>query len=78
MNSSEKERLSQQCNDVLEYLNHHEWITHRDAEEWLGVTRLAARICDLKKHNYQFEDRWIPFTARNGRTGRIKAYKKVA
>lgn len=78
MNSSEQERLSQQCEDVLTYLDHHEWINHRDAEEWLGVMRLAARICDLKKRGYKFEDKWVPFEARNGKIGKIKAYKKVA
>ena len=78
MNAQERDRLSQQCMDVLGYLDHHEWITHRDAETMLGVMRLAARICDLKKQGYQFEDKWIPFTAANGRIGRIKGYKKVA
>ena len=78
MNAQERDRLSQQCMDVLGYLDHHEWITHRDAEEWLGIMRLAARICDLKKRGHLFEDKWIPFTARNGSESRIKAYKKVA
>ena len=78
MNNSERERLSQQCQDVLEYLDNHEWITHRDAEDNIGVMRLAARICDLRKQGHQIEDKWVLFTARNGRTGRMKAYKKVA
>ena len=78
MNKQERDRLSQQCMDVLGYLDHHEWITHRDAEDYLGVMRLAARICDLKKHGHLFEDKWVDFEARNGRIGKIKAYKKVA
>ena len=78
MNESDKERLSQQCADVLEYLDHHEWITHREAEIHLGVMRLAARICDLKKQGHMFEDKWFPFTAANGRIGRFKGYKKVS
>ena len=78
MNENEKERLAQQCEDLLSYLDEHEWITHREAEDELGIMRLAARICELKKQKHQFEDKWISFTAKNGRKGRIKAYKKVA
>ena len=36
MNEQERDRLCQQCMDVLGYLDHHEWITHRDAETMLG------------------------------------------
>lgn len=75
MNHEEKERLSQQCYDVLDYVWAHEFITHRIAEDELGVTRLAARICDLKKHGYLFEHKWVSFTARNGRKGRFMSYK---
>ena len=39
MNAQERDRLSQQCMDVLGYLDHHEWITHRDAETMMGVMR---------------------------------------
>ena len=75
---NEQERLSQQCEDILAFLDVNEWITHRIAEDELGVMRLAARICDLKGRGHVFEHKWFPFTARNGRKGRIMGYKKVA
>ena len=72
------DRLSQQCKDLLEYMRVHDSITSREAQDELGIWRLAARICDLKKAGHHFEYEWVTFTARNGRTGRIKRYKKVA
>ena len=77
MKQSEIERLSQQCEDLLEYFKSHSSITHREAENELGIMRLSARIWDLKQRNHVFEDKWVEFTARNGRKSRFKSYKKV-
>ena len=41
--------------DVLEYMIRYDGITSREAYKNLGVTRLSARIADLKKAGFEIE-----------------------
>lgn len=41
--------------DVLEYMIQNDGITSREAYKNLGVTRLSARIADLKKAGFDIE-----------------------
>lgn len=44
-----------QSEKVLEYIKHKGGISTRDAFVHLGITRLSARIYDLKKKGYRFK-----------------------
>ena len=48
---------------VHEYINCHAAITSRDATTH-GITRLAARIDDLKRRGVSIESRWIKVPTR--------------
>ena len=41
-----------QCDRVLEYLQEHRSISQVEAYEHFGITRLGARIWDLRKHGH--------------------------
>ena len=42
-----------QCELIIKYLEDFGSITPREAEDELGVMRLASRICDLRKAGYK-------------------------
>ena len=44
-----------QCEMIIKYINEFGSITSQEAFVDLGCTRLASRICDLKKRGYEFE-----------------------
>lgn len=44
--------MSRQCYKVLEYLKTHKEITTLEAVTYLGITRLSARIWDLRQLGY--------------------------
>ena len=44
-----------QCEKIIKYINEFGSITTLDAFTDLGCTRLASRICDLKKQGYLFD-----------------------
>ena len=60
---------------ILEYLDKNESITHFQAEEHLGICRLASRISDLKSMGYVFETEWVNVKNRYGEKCRVKSYK---
>ena len=41
-----------QCEEILSYIETNGGITPKEAENWLGCMRLAARINDLRKKGY--------------------------
>ena len=67
-----------QADDVLDFLQKHGSITHRQAEDFLGCMRLASRICELKKKpNIQIKSEMVRVKARNGRVTYIARYSLV-
>lgn len=44
-----------QCERILQYIEENGSITSYDAIREFGCTRLASRICDLKRVGYEFE-----------------------
>ena len=67
-----------QADDVLDFLQKHGSITHRQAEDFLGCMRLASRICELKKKpNIQIKSEMVRVKARNGRVSYIARYSLV-
>lgn len=57
-----------QCERVLEYINEFGSITTLQAFTDLGCTRLASRICDLKKQGYDFKKEFVSDRNRYGET----------
>ena len=59
---------------ILKHLEDFKTITTWEAIKNYGVTRLSAKIFDLRKV-YVITDEWINFTNRYGVPGRYKRYK---
>ena len=60
---------------ILEYLETHDGITHFEAEDHLGICRLASRITDLRKLGYAFDTEWVNVKNRWGEPCRVKRYR---
>ena len=63
-----------QCQQVLAYMRQHGGITQQDATNYIGCTRLAARIDDLKKQGHKIDADTVSVRTRDGRTARIAKY----
>ena len=63
-----------QTERVLEYIRKHGSITHYEAEQKLGVSRLASRISELKKEGYIITGKMESVKNRHGETCYIKRY----
>lgn len=60
---------------ILEYLNEFGSITTYESYAELFITRLSARIWDLKhKYNCEFDEEWITKKNRYGKTCSFKKY----
>lgn len=59
---------------VLDYILDHGGITPKDAEDKLGIMRLASRIHELKKEGYPITDEWVTKRNRFGIETRFKKY----
>lgn len=63
-----------QAEMIVEYINKFGSITSRDAFNDLGVTRLSARIADLKNRGYSIEEVWESSKNRFGETVSYKRF----
>lgn len=59
---------------ILTHLKEHGSITSIEAVNRYGITRLAARISDLKKRGIEILTRETEVKTRYGRTARIAVY----
>lgn len=66
-----------QCQQVLNHMKYHGGITTLDANRYYGITRLSARIADLKNSGIVIYDEWITVENRYGRKCRVKEYRVV-
>ena len=67
-----------QADDVLAFMKEHGSITHRQAEDFIGCMRLAARISELrKKRNLNIKSELVAVKARNGRVTHIARYSLI-
>ena len=64
-----------QAEMIVAYIDKFGSITSRDAFNDLGVTRLSARVADLKREGYRFEEEWE--TSKN-RFGETVSYKRFS
>lgn len=64
-----------QCEMIVKYCKDFGSITTMQAFRDLGVTRLASRICDLRKEGYEFTDEFVTSKNRYGEKVSYKRYK---
>ena len=58
----------------MEYLEGHRVINPLDAWDKLGIYRLSARICDLRKAGHKIDDERITVQNRFGEDCRVARY----
>lgn len=64
-----------QAQAIVAYMTMYGSITSKEAEERLGVMRLASRIHDLKREGYHITYEWEQVKTRYGNgTTRVKRY----
>lgn len=63
-----------QTERIVEYINKFGSISSKEAFNDLGVTRLSARIADLKDEGYEFHDEWESSKNRFGETVSFKRF----
>jgi len=63
-----------QTKRLLTYLEQGKTINPLSAWNELGVYRLAARICDLRKEGIEVKDRWLDVSNRYGEFVKVKQY----
>lgn len=64
-----------QCEMLIKYLEEKGSITTYESFTELFITRLSARIHDLKhKYGYEFDEEWITKKNRYGKTTTFKKY----
>ena len=66
--------MKTQHEDILTFLRTKGTITPWTAFEYLGITKLATRIGELKRAGYDIKGEMVTVKARNGRTTRVKRY----
>lgn len=59
---------------VINYINTHGSITDAQARKYLGIGRLASRICDLKTEGYQIKRKMIKVRKRGGTIAHVARY----
>lgn len=64
-----------QCERILEYITEFGSITTLEAFKDLGCTRLASRICDLKRKGYAFDSEFVTSKNRYGEPVTYKRYR---
>ena len=62
---------------ILDYMRTHNGITSREAFVHLGITRLSARIHDLRGEGYQIINQRCEAPTRHGKTAHFDRYKVV-
>lgn len=63
---------------IIEYMRKHKGITSQDAFRDLGITRLSARIKELRELGYNISTIMIDDTNRYGEPVRYGLYKLVS
>ena len=69
--------MKSQKDRLLEYLKYHGAITQFDAWYMLGISRLGARIWDLKRDGINIKSQLIPVKNRFGEVCRVAQYNLI-
>lgn len=67
--------MKNQKERIIQYIKDFGSITTKEAFNDLGVSRLSARIADLKDEGYEFTDEW---ESSKNRYGETVTYKRFA
>lgn len=59
---------------ILEHLRTHKWLTSKEAFELYGITRLSARIKELRELGYDIRTVMVETTTRFGESCRYARY----
>lgn len=59
---------------ILEHLKSYPWLTSKEAFEQYGITRLSARIKELRDKGYDIETVMVETTTRFGESCRYARY----
>lgn len=70
----EQIRLTPQQKRILRYMQSHRSITQRDANEALGITKLATRIGDMRRNGILIDQDWDEGRNRYGEKCRFMRY----
>ena len=67
--------MATQCERVLKYMQDFGSITHQQANADIGVSRLAARISDLRRRGHKISSRMVTAKNRYEETVRFAEYR---
>lgn len=67
-------KMKSQTELVLDYLNTFGSITSLEAFQKLGITRISARIYDLREEGHVIQSEFVKVPRRNGQTASVKQY----
>lgn len=62
---------------IVKFLEKHSWISPMQAFEYLGITKLATRVSEMKQKGFVFEDEDVTKKTRYGRTATFKKYRII-
>ena len=68
------ENSASQCVEVMRYLKTGARITSAEAFRLWGITRLAARVYELRQRGEPIEGEKLPVLNRNGRKVKVEIY----
>ena len=60
---------------ILDFFKTHKYITPMDAFRYLGITKLATRISEMKRMGYLFAQEMIEVSNRDGASVRVMQYE---
>jgi hypothetical protein len=66
-----------QTERILEFMKKNDGITTYDATYKLGITRLSARISDLREIGIVIDDEWKEVRNRHGEKTHVKLYRFI-
>jgi hypothetical protein len=66
-----------QTEKVLEFMKEHYGITTYESTYILGITRLSARISDLRDAGYIINDQWVDRKNTDGEKIHVKLYSYI-
>ena len=60
---------------IVDYIEQHGSITTKQAADDLGIMRFSARLWELKREGYAFDEEW---ESSENRYGEVVSYKRIS
>lgn len=67
--------MKSQRERIVDYINIHGSITAAEAFDRLGISRLSARLFELKDEGYAFDEEWVTEKNRYGEAVSFKRFR---